>query len=218
MTDTLTRAQCNDLRTIAGLMIPASEEYKVPGADDAAVQADILKTLGRDTKPMAAALDHLARLAGKPLAELDAARRGAVVQEVTYADLLSRAATIAAQINTKLARFLGALLLLFHRDVEPDLVDGEPTLASDIRSEVRRKAVGVVKFENRRAIDFLAFEMMDRFFEQRHPIRQGLGEALFFLFQNPLNMRTTARELRISSAHLTLEHRNELVEESVLDP
>jgi hypothetical protein len=81
MTDTLTRAQCNDLRTIAGLMIPASEEYKVPGADDAAVQADILKTLGRDTKPMAAALDHLARLAGKPLAELDAARRDAVVQE-----------------------------------------------------------------------------------------------------------------------------------------
>ena len=81
MTDTLTRAQCNDLRTIAGLMIPASEEYKVPGAEDAAVQADILKTLGRDTKPMAAALDHIARLAGKPLAELDAAKRDAVVQE-----------------------------------------------------------------------------------------------------------------------------------------
>jgi len=81
MTDTLTRAQCNDLRTIAGLMIPASEEYKVPGADDAAVQADILKTLGRDTRPMAAALDHLGRLAGQPLAELDAARRDAVVQE-----------------------------------------------------------------------------------------------------------------------------------------
>ena len=81
MTDMLTRAQCNDLRTIAGLMIPASEEYKVPGADDAAVQADILKTLGRDTRPMAAALDHLARLAGQPLAELDAAKRDAVVQE-----------------------------------------------------------------------------------------------------------------------------------------
>ena len=81
MTDTLTRAQCNDLRTIAGLMIPPSDEYKVPGADDAAVQADILKTLGRDTKPMAAALDHLARLAGQPLAELDAAKRDAVVQE-----------------------------------------------------------------------------------------------------------------------------------------
>jgi hypothetical protein len=81
MTDTLTRAQCNDLRTIAGLMIPASDEYKVPSAADAAIQADILKTLGRDTKPVATALDHLARLAGKPLAELDAIRRDAVVQE-----------------------------------------------------------------------------------------------------------------------------------------
>jgi len=78
---TLTRAQCNDLRTIAGMMIPPSEEYKVPGADDAAVQADMLKTLGRDTGQVAAALDHLARLAGGPLAELDKTKREAVVQQ-----------------------------------------------------------------------------------------------------------------------------------------
>ena len=77
----LTRAQCNDLRTIAAMIVPASDEYKVPGADDPAIQADILTTLGRDTKLVAAALDHLARLAGAPLAELDAARREAVAQE-----------------------------------------------------------------------------------------------------------------------------------------
>jgi hypothetical protein len=81
MTDMLTRAQCNDLRAVAGMMIPPSEEYNVPGADDAAIQADILKTLGRDTKPVSAALDHIARLAGAPLAELDEAKRDAVVQE-----------------------------------------------------------------------------------------------------------------------------------------
>jgi hypothetical protein len=78
---TLTQRQCDDLRTVAGMIIPASEEYKVPGADDAAVQADILKTLGRDTAPVIAALDHLARLAGKPLAELDRARRDEVGNE-----------------------------------------------------------------------------------------------------------------------------------------
>ena len=78
---TLTRAHCNDLRTVAGLMIPESEEYQVPGADDAAIQADILATLGRDTKQVAAALEHIARLAGQPLAELDKAGRDAVVQE-----------------------------------------------------------------------------------------------------------------------------------------
>jgi hypothetical protein len=77
----LTRAQRNDLRTIAAMIIPASDEYKVPGADDPAIQADMLATLGRDTLLVRTALDHLARLAGQSLAELDAARRDAVAAE-----------------------------------------------------------------------------------------------------------------------------------------
>ncbi|MGX4806174.1 hypothetical protein [Bradyrhizobium guangdongense] len=77
----LTRTQRDDLRTIAGMIVPPSDEYKVPGADDPAIQADMLATLGRDLKLVSAALDHLARLAGQPLAELDAARRHAVAQE-----------------------------------------------------------------------------------------------------------------------------------------
>jgi hypothetical protein len=79
--NTLTHAQRSDLRTVAAMIIPASTEYAVPGADDAAIQADILKTMGRDTEAVRAALEHLARLAGKPLAELDPARRDAVAQE-----------------------------------------------------------------------------------------------------------------------------------------
>ena len=77
----LTTAQRDDLRAIAGMMIPESDEYKVPGADDAAIQGDILATLGRDTKMVSAALDHIAKLAGKSLAELDDAKRDAVVTE-----------------------------------------------------------------------------------------------------------------------------------------
>ncbi|OCK54339.1 hypothetical protein [Bradyrhizobium sp. LMTR 3] len=77
----LTAAQRDDLRTVAAMIIPASDEYKVPGADDPAVQSDMLATLGRDTAQVAQALDHLARLAGKPLAELDAARRDEVARE-----------------------------------------------------------------------------------------------------------------------------------------
>ncbi|MGL9619917.1 hypothetical protein QRQ56_18040 [Bradyrhizobium sp. U531] len=79
--DNLTRIQRDDLRTVAGMIVPASEAYKVPGADDAAIQADILATLGRDSKLVTAALDHLARLAGQPIGELDAGRRDAVAQE-----------------------------------------------------------------------------------------------------------------------------------------
>ena len=78
---TLSQRQRNDLRTVASMIVPASDEYKVPGADDAGIQADILKTLGRDAVAVGAALDHLARLAGKPLADLDAAARVAVAKE-----------------------------------------------------------------------------------------------------------------------------------------
>ena len=77
----LTSAQRDDLRVISGMMIPESGEYKVPGADDAAIQGDILATLGRDTKLVSTALDHIARLAGKPLSALDDAGREAVVTE-----------------------------------------------------------------------------------------------------------------------------------------
>jgi hypothetical protein len=77
----LTAPQRHDLRVIAAMIIPASTEYNVPGADDAAIQADMLATLGRDAPAVGAALDHLARLAGQPLVSLDAARRDAVAQQ-----------------------------------------------------------------------------------------------------------------------------------------
>jgi hypothetical protein len=77
----LTPAHCDDLRVLARMMIPESPAYNVPGADDAAVQADIIATMGRDTDLVRRALDHLARLAGRPLAQLDDAGRDAVAKE-----------------------------------------------------------------------------------------------------------------------------------------
>jgi hypothetical protein len=77
----LTPAQRDDLCVVAAMMIPASADYDVPGADDPVIQADMLATLGRDTRAVAAALDHLARLAGKPLGDLDDATRDAVAKE-----------------------------------------------------------------------------------------------------------------------------------------
>jgi hypothetical protein len=73
----LTPAQRDDLRVLAGLIVPASAEFAVPGADDPAIQAEILRTLGRDADRVRHALDALARLAGSPLASLDGARREA---------------------------------------------------------------------------------------------------------------------------------------------
>jgi len=64
------------------MIIPASAEFDVPGADDPLIQADIVTTLGRDTGAVREALDLLAHRAGRPLAELDPARREAVATEL----------------------------------------------------------------------------------------------------------------------------------------
>ena len=81
----LTPAQRDDLRAIAGMIIPASLEDAVPGGDDPAIQADILATLGRDAGQVGEALRELARLAGAPLAELDPARREAAAMALRAA-------------------------------------------------------------------------------------------------------------------------------------
>src|SRR5271163_319073 len=78
----LTPAQSDDLRAIAAVISPASMEFDVPGADDPAIQADIMATLGRDAGLVREALDELARLAGLPLASLDPTRREAVAMEL----------------------------------------------------------------------------------------------------------------------------------------
>ena len=79
----LTPPQIDDLRAIAAIIIPASAEFDVPGADDPAIQADIVATLGRDTGLVREALDEVARLAGRrPLASLDPGRRETVALEL----------------------------------------------------------------------------------------------------------------------------------------
>lgn len=78
----LTPRQSDDLRAIAGAIIPTGMEFDVPGADDPAIQADIVATLGRDAGLVREALDELARLAGAPLASLDPTRREAAGMEL----------------------------------------------------------------------------------------------------------------------------------------
>ena len=74
----LTPAESRDLRCIAGMMIPASAEFDVPGAGDPIIFADILNTLGRDLDHVREALGGLVALCGGPFADLDANRRETV--------------------------------------------------------------------------------------------------------------------------------------------
>jgi hypothetical protein len=75
---TLTAAEIADLRGLAGMIIPPSAKYGVPGADDDTIIADIVNSIGRDHSDVCTALATLRTLAGGPFAALDATRRGEV--------------------------------------------------------------------------------------------------------------------------------------------
>lgn len=77
----LSPAEARDLQRIAGMMIPASDEYDVPSADDPTIFADILRSLGRDTACVRTALAELATLGGAAFADLKAERAVAVATQ-----------------------------------------------------------------------------------------------------------------------------------------
>lgn len=74
-----TPSESRDLRCIAGMMIPASTEFEVPGADDAIIFADITGTVGRDFGAVRQALAELVAEAKGAFADLDEARRAGVM-------------------------------------------------------------------------------------------------------------------------------------------
>ena len=78
---TLSPAESRDLRCVAGMMVPASTEFGVPGADDATIFADIAASLGRDLAVVRQALAVLAASSGGAFADLDATRRAAVAEQ-----------------------------------------------------------------------------------------------------------------------------------------
>jgi hypothetical protein len=102
--ESLSPAELRDLRCIAGMMIPASTEFGVPGADDAIIFADIVKSLGRDLRDVQKALGGLAALAGGAFADLDAARREAVV------------ASFRARGGAEVATLSRVILQCYYRD------------------------------------------------------------------------------------------------------
>lgn len=86
----LSESELADLRCLAGMIVPPSAKYDVPGADDDTIFADIVGSLGRDGGAVRAALDRLRALAGGPFAALDTTRRSevaAILREERSADV-----------------------------------------------------------------------------------------------------------------------------------
>jgi len=105
MTDeTLTATEIADLRCLAGMIVPASAKYNVPGADDDGIFADLLNSIERDTDHVRAALAALRERAGGAFVDLDVVRRGEV------------AAGLRAEGGLPLAVLTRNVLLCYYRD------------------------------------------------------------------------------------------------------
>ena len=63
MADLFSSEELRNLRAFAGTMIPASASYGVPGADDEAIFADMVKNIGRDLDDVRTALASLGNIA-----------------------------------------------------------------------------------------------------------------------------------------------------------
>jgi hypothetical protein len=100
----LTATEIRELRAFAGTMIPASERYGAPGADDDTIFADLVRSLGRDREDVGLALKRLAVLAGGAFADLPAERRLVVAN------------ALRAEGGPPLAALTRAVLLCYYRD------------------------------------------------------------------------------------------------------
>lgn len=79
---TLTDAEKATLAAMCARMIPASAEFNVPGADDALIQADIARSIGRDATSVHNTLALLDRLAGGTFADLPDAEQDQVCEKL----------------------------------------------------------------------------------------------------------------------------------------
>ena len=75
----LSPAEHRDLGDIAGTMIPASAAWGVPGADDPAILADIVKSVGRDLRLVREALAAIGAKSGGAFATLDCDQQEALI-------------------------------------------------------------------------------------------------------------------------------------------
>lgn len=95
----LSADEARSLRRLVALMIPASAAHDVPGADDDAIFADIVASLGRDAPAVQLALRQLDRLGGGCFADLPPEARQAVARRWREDGAAPLSAVVAATVR-----------------------------------------------------------------------------------------------------------------------
>ena len=78
----LSSSESQNLHRIAGMLVPASQEYDIPGADDRLIFADIMGSLGRDFADVRTALATVSTLAGGSFADLEDGQAASVLEQL----------------------------------------------------------------------------------------------------------------------------------------
>jgi hypothetical protein len=100
----LTSTEGRDLGRLTGFMVPASAEYCMSGADDEAIFADIVRSLGLDRSDVRKALATLREIGGGDFAGLDETKAEAAAMTLRRREDL---------VTTALGR---AVLQCYYRD------------------------------------------------------------------------------------------------------
>lgn len=82
----LTTEELRNLRCLAGFMVPSDVDYGVPGADDEAIFADIIRSLGRDAQAVRTALAMLQEIAGNDISSMERANAEAAAMALLSRD------------------------------------------------------------------------------------------------------------------------------------
>jgi len=94
----LSATEIRDLGDIAGTMIPESAAFGVPGADDPAILADIVKSVGRDLPLLRQALAAIAAKSAGAFAGLDRDAREALINDYAASGGAAATATLGRVI------------------------------------------------------------------------------------------------------------------------
>ena len=125
----LTDKEIRDLRNIAGTMIPQSSADGMPGADDPAIQADLVRTLGRDLPRLREAIAAIIRESGGAFPDLDRDRQEALINDY-YARRSAAAVTLGRGILAAYYRD-DRVLVALGQDARSPFPNGHPIEQGD---------------------------------------------------------------------------------------
>jgi hypothetical protein len=118
----LTANEIRSLRCVAAMMIPASFERDLPGADDETIFTDIIDSIGVDAAPVKKALQHLNASVDGTFADAEPARRLASAAALQHAggEKLAALTRIVAQCYYRDERVMRSLGM----EVRPPFPEG----------------------------------------------------------------------------------------------